>query len=213
MQSEVAKLRLGVEAPVAATVTGESGGSSCAGVAAFATEVPEGSPTQAPEDEKARGHRAFRHSESGAGNRIRTGDPQLGNGFHRKSYHVQGCATLCNPYGSDLGRRPAVPRKPAPFRGFCFARATEQEGHGCSRARGLPHRPGGGAAAQGLDGDSLQGLCEGEDAVRAGAERASDTRGRVGRRTLVLPHCGDPAPPPCSAGRLMGRLAWEILCR
>jgi len=59
----------------------------------------------------------------GAGNRIRTGDPQLGNGFHRKSYHVQGCATLCNPGGSGLGRRPAVPRKPAPFRGFCYALA------------------------------------------------------------------------------------------
>ena len=78
MQSEVAKLRLGVEAPVAATAAGESGGSSCAGVAAFATEVPEGSPTQAPENEKARDYRAFRHTESGAGNRIRTGDPQLG---------------------------------------------------------------------------------------------------------------------------------------
>jgi hypothetical protein len=119
--------------------------------------------------------------KSGAGNRIRTGDPQLGTGFHRKSYHVQGCATLCNPGGSGLGRRPAVPRKPPPFRGFCYARATEQEGRGCSRARGLPHRPGGGAATRGLDCDGLQGVRSWRDALRAGGERPANTGRRAGR--------------------------------
>jgi hypothetical protein len=115
MQAEVAKMRMGVEAPepvvetpVQAAAVGETGGSSCARVAAKAAKAPEGESTLVPGNEKARGYRAFRHSVTGAGNRIRTGDPQLGKlMLYQLSYSRVAATDLPRYRGASQGVRAA----------------------------------------------------------------------------------------------------------